>query len=361
MQISSLALAAARMPANARSNAPAAKTVGYAAIGLGNISDVFMKSMEETTNSRVTALVTGHPIDKGRKYAAMYGIPESSIYTYETFDRIRDNKAVDAVYVGLPNSMHCDFTVRAAQAGKHVFCEKPMAISSAECRQMIEACRKADRKLMIGYRVQQDPTWMKVAEMLQAGRIGRIRSMQGGMYSDMTPNQWRLTRKFAGGGSLMDIGIYPLNGIRFLAREEPAAFTAQVSTIDRSSGRFAEMEESVEWTMKFPSGLVAACGSSYGSRGPGALRVLGDKGWLDLNPAFGNGAHVTGQISDASGNTSIDIPPAGSKPHFQFPLEASHFSDCILNDRLPKSPGEEGLSDMIAIEAIYKAAGTPIA
>ena len=117
-----------------------------------------MRACAQSQTAKVTALVTGHPDTKGVKYAAMYGIPKTSIYTYETFDRIRDNENIDAVYVGLPNSMHCEYTVRAAQAGKHVFCEKPMAISSAECRKMIEACRQAKVKLMIGYRVHYDPT-----------------------------------------------------------------------------------------------------------------------------------------------------------------------------------------------------------
>ncbi len=130
-RLSALTLAATRLPAFAQSTPQ--KPVGYAAIGLGTISDIFMRACAKTQTAKVTALVTGHAETKGKHYAAMYGIPESSIYTYETFDRIRDNKDVDAVYVGLPNSMHREYTVRAAQAGKHVLCEKPMAISSAEC------------------------------------------------------------------------------------------------------------------------------------------------------------------------------------------------------------------------------------
>src|ERR1700728_2984458 len=157
-KLSALALAWTYLPSYAQKISSSQKPVGYAAVGLGTISDIFMRACAQSQTAKVTALVTGHPDTKGVKYGGMYGIPKASIYTYETFDRILENKDVDAVYVGLPNSMHCEYTVRAAQAGKHVFCEKPMAISSAECRKMIEACRQAKVKLMIGYRVHYDPT-----------------------------------------------------------------------------------------------------------------------------------------------------------------------------------------------------------
>src|ERR1700733_14929168 len=162
-KLSALALAWTCLPSYAQNTGASRKPVGYAAIGLGTISDIFMRACAQSQTAKITALVTGHPETKGVKYAEMYGIPKTSIYTYETFDRIRDNHEVDAVYVGLPNSMHCEFTVRAAQAGKHVLCEKPMAISSAECRKMIDARRQAKVKLMIGYRVHFDPTWIQAA------------------------------------------------------------------------------------------------------------------------------------------------------------------------------------------------------
>ena len=179
-KLSTLALAWTCMPSYAQNIGASRKPVGYAAIGLGTISDIFMRACAQSQTAKITALVTGHPDTKGVKYAEMYGIPKTSIYTYETFDRIRDNQEVDAVYVGLPNSMHCEFTVRAAQEGKHVLCEKPMAISSAECRKMIDACRQAKVKLMIGYRVHSDPTWIQVIEIIGSGKIGQLQSFQGG-------------------------------------------------------------------------------------------------------------------------------------------------------------------------------------
>ena len=349
-RLSALALAATRLPAQQT------WPVGYAAIGLGTISDIFMRACAQSQTSKITALVTGHPDTKGIKYAAQYGIPESSIYTYETFDRIRENKAVDAVYVGLPNSMHCEYTVRAAKAGKHVLCEKPMAISSAECRQMIDACRAAERKLMIAYRVHYDPTWTRVAGLIRSGAIGQVKSFRGAFLANFTPNQWRLDRKYAGGGPMMDLGIYPLNGIRYLTGEEPTAYTAVVSTRDHG-GRFTSMEESVEWTMKFPSGIVASCSTSYGQSEPSFLDVAGDKGFLRMDQAFSyDGIHLEGR----AGSQSFDEMATGKLP-FQFTLEADHFSNCIRTNTEPRTAGEEGMKDLLAIEAVYRAAGTPIA
>jgi predicted dehydrogenase len=359
-KLSALTLAAMRLPAHAQSSKP----VGYAAIGLGSISDIFMRACEGSQTAKITALVTGHPKEKGEKYAAKYGIPASSIYTYETFDRIRENKDVDAVYVGLPNSMHCEYTVRAAAAGKHVLCEKPMAISSAECRTMIDACRKADVKLMIAYRVQYDPTWIQVIDIIRAGGIGQIESFQGGFFNQMQAGTWRLNRKLAGGGPILDLGIYPLNAIRHITGEEPGGFGAVVGTCDHS-GRFAEVEQSMEWTMKFPSGIVASCSCSYGTLAPGYLRINGYNGYLMVEPAFNyDGLRVRGETTSRSGGKPsgkpVDIAGTGKVP-FQFTLEAEHFADCVRNNKQPRSPGEEGLKDMLAIEAIYRAAGAPIA
>ena len=259
-RLSAAALAATHLSSYAQTSG--IKPVGYAAVGLGTISDIFMRACQKSQSAKITALVTGHPKEKGERYAAQYGIPASSIYTYETFDRIRDNKAVDAVYIGLPNSMHAEYTQRGAAAGKHVLCEKPMAISSAECRTMIAACTKANVKLMVAYRIQFEPIFNQMIQLIKSGGLGQIESFQGGFFKQQEPN-WRLDRKLAGGGPILDLGIYPLNAIRHITGEEPDAFTAVVSTRDKS-GRFASVEQSMEWTMKFPSGIIASCGCSYG-------------------------------------------------------------------------------------------------
>jgi predicted dehydrogenase len=355
-KLSALAVTWSALPAYARAAGASQNPLGFAAIGLGRICDIFMRACNGSTAAKVTALVTGHPDTKGAKYSAMYDVPKSSIYTYETFDSIRDNKDVDFVYIGLPNSMHCEYTIRAAEAGKHVLCEKPMAISSDECRKMIDACRKANVKLMIAYRIQYDPLWNHALDMIKSGQIGELESFQGGFYGWENAGEWRLDKKLAGGGSLLDLGIYPLNAIRHITGEEPTDFTAVASTRDHS-GRFAEVEQSLEWTMKFPSGIIAACGCSYGARGPSYLSIHGDAGYLEMNPAFLYGSvHMGGEVNHQPVDELHSAPNTA-----QFTLEAEHFADCIRNNKQPLSPGEEGLKDMIAIEAIYKAAGRPIA
>jgi predicted dehydrogenase len=356
-KLSALAMAWGSLPSYAQNAGSSQKPLGYAAVGLGRICDIFMRGTVNSSAAKLTGLVTGHPDTKGDKYAAMYGVPKSSIYTYETFDRIRDNKDIDFVYIGLPNSMHCEYTVRAAEAGKHVLCEKPMAISSAEARQMIDACRKANVKLMIAYRIHYDPMWNKVLQMIKAGDLGQLETFQGGFSGQEQAGEWRLNRKLAGGGSLLDLGIYPLNTIRYLTGEEPTDFTATVSTRDKS-GRFAEVEQSIEWTMKFPSGVIASCGSSYGARGPSFLHINAETGYLIVEPGYNYGSvHYRGEVKGGR----IDEENTGAATPSQFTLEAEHFVDCIRNNKEPQSAGEEGLKDMIAMEAIYKAAGTPIA
>jgi predicted dehydrogenase len=357
-RLSALALAATQVPAFAQSAASQVKPVGYAAIGLGTISDIFMRACAATPQtSKIVALVTGHPETKGKRYAAMYGIPESSIYTYETFDRIRDNPDIEAVYVGLPNSMHREYTIRAAQLGKHVLCEKPMAISSAECRQMIAACSAAGRHLMIAYRVHYEPTHLEAQRIIQSGALGQLQSFEGSFGFDAAPNQWRLTRQYGGGGPLMDVGIYPMNEVRWLTGEEPIAFTGVAATRDHSSGRFAEVEQTLDFTLKFPSGIVAALGCTYGSDMPGFLRIHGDRGSLEIANAYNyTGPHLI----SLSGNIHADTTTQGGQT-LDFQLEAEHFSNCVRTNATPKTPGEEGLRDMLAIEAIYRAAGTPIA
>ena len=353
-RLSALTLAATRLPLLAQGSQP----IRYAAVGLGTISEIFMRACAKSSQVKITALVTGHPDTKGAKYAAMYGIPQSSIYTYEQYDRLRDNKEVDAVYIGLPNSMHREYTVRAARAGKHVLCEKPMAISSAECQQMIDACRAAHVKLMIAYRCPQDPTHKEALRIVRSGALGRIQSFEGAFGFNAPPREtfWRLTKKYGGGGSIMDVGIYPLNAIRYFAGEEPVAFTATASTIDKTSGRFAEVEQSMAWTMRFPSGILASVASSYGANMPGFVRIQGDKGALELSPAFDyTGITLHGLRGSKAEAKSPDIDTT----HFQ--LEAEHFANCIRTGAEPLTPGEEGKRDMVAIEAIYKAAGTPIA
>ncbi len=330
------------------------RKVGYAVIGLGRIAGHFLSAAGLTTNSQVTALVSGHR-DKADRIAAQYGVPSSSIYNYENFDQIAHNPSVDAVYVALPNSMHAEYTIRAARAGKHVLCEKPMSTNVAEAEQMIAVCKAAHVKLMIAYRCHYEPTNLKAIRVIRDGALGQVQAIESSFGFNMGPNEWRTSKKLAGGGPLYDVGIYSLNACRYLTGEEPSAISAYASTIDHDP-RFAEVEENVSWTMRFPSGILATCSTTYGTNMPGYYHVYGSKGWLQVDNAF---VYEGLRLRAEFGDTKIDEQnPARDPSHFV--AEAEHFSGCVQNNFEPKSDGEEGLRDMRYITEIYRSAGIAI-
>ena len=352
-RLSALALAS-RIAPNFGPKEIAPRTTGYCVIGLGRIAGHFMPGVRSTTNSQITGLVSGHR-DKADRIAAEYGVPASSIYNYENFDEIAHNPAIDAVYVALPNSMHAEYTIRAAKAGKHVLCEKPMSIDVASAEAMIAACKAARVKLMIAYRCHYEPTNLKAVQLIRQGVLGQVQAIESTFGFNMARGEWRLNKKLAGGGPLFDVGIYSLNACRYLTGEEPDHISANASVIDHD-GRFDEVEENVSWTMKFPSGIVASCATTYGGDMEGFYRVHGSKGWLEVDSAFiYEGLRLRAEYA----GTKIDeLNPARDPSHFQ--AEAEHFSHCIQNGLEPKSPGEEGLRDMRYISQIYRSAGIAI-
>jgi len=349
-KLGALSLAARFAPA-LNAQASPQKKIGYAVIGLGRIAGHFLPAAGSTTDSQITALVSGHR-DKADRIAAQYGVPSSSIYNYENFDQIAHNPNVDAVYVALPNSMHAEYTIRAAKAGKHVLCEKPMSTTVAEAEQMIAACKGANVKLMIAYRCHYEPTNLKAIRMIRDGALGQVQAIESSFGFNMGPNEWRTNKKLAGGGPLFDVGIYSLNACRYLTGEEPEHISAYASTIDHDA-RFNEVEENVSWTMRFPSGIVASCATTYGANMPGYYHVYGSKGWLQVDNAF---VYEGLRLRAEFGDTRIDeLNPARDPSHFV--AEAEHFSHCIQNNLEPKSDGEEGLRDMRYIAQIYRSAG----
>jgi predicted dehydrogenase len=321
-------------------------------VALGRISmGQFMPGLKLSQTGTITALVSGHR-KKAEEQAALYGVSSSSIYSYENFDEIRRNRDIDAVYIALPNSMHAEYTIRAARAGKHVLCEKPMATSLADCRKMIDACRRANVKLMIAYRCQYHPSHLKAIELIRTGQVGQVQAIESAFGFDIKPGEWRLNKKMAGGGPLVDVGIYSLNAARYLTGENPRDIKAYASVIDHD-GRFTQVEENDGWTMRFPSGIVASCNTSYGAQMDGFFRVHASKGWIYMNGFNYSGMHLTAGL--ASGET-IDVPDPVSAPG-QFTAEADYFAGCVWNNREPKTDGEEGLRDMTAISQIYESAG----
>jgi len=355
--LSAMGLAAQMLP-TARSEAQNAnRRIGYCVIGLGRIADHFIGGVQASSTSKITGLVSGHR-DKAEKFAARLGVPKTSIYSYEDMDRMRDNKSIDAVYVALPNSMHAEYTIRSAKAGKHVFCEKPMSTSVSDAEDMIAACKNAKVKLMIAYRLQYEPTNLRAIELIRQGALGKVQVIESSNGFYETAGEWRLNKAMSGGGPMLDVGIYCLNATRYLTGEEPESFTAAVSTIDHD-GRFDTVEENMVWTTKFPSGIVASCSTSYGANLKSYYRVSGSKGWLEVGSFNYQGIRL--QASYRSGErgtppTVLDEQNTERDPK-QFTRETDHFTECILEDKTPKSSGEEGLRDMKCMQRIYKVAG----
>ena len=329
------------------------RKLGYAIVGLGGYGlGRIIPQFENCQHSRLVALVSGDAA-KAKKVAQQYGVPERGIYSYQDFDRIRDNPDIDIVYICLPVFMHAEYTIRAAQAGKHVMCEKPMAVSALECEQMIAACRKAGKKLMIGYRSRFEPHNVEAIRLARAGAIGTIRyfrSEHGFVAGD--PNTWRMKKAQSGGGSLMDIGIYALQAARYTTGEEPLAVFAKETT-NRSDPRFREVEDMIEFQLEFPSGAIGSCMSMY-SANRNQFVLMGEKGRIELEPATAYSGQQMWVGNERSDKTAVK-PPAGPYAN-QWVGQLDHMSQCVLQNREPLVPGEEGLRDLRIIEAIYRSA-----
>jgi len=334
---------------------PPDRRIGYALVGLGTLTLAeLLPALQGCTHSKCTALVSGSR-EKALKVAAQYSVPERSVYSYENYDDIRNNPDVDAVFIVLPNSMHEEYTVRAARAGKHVLCEKPMANTAAEAQRMIDACKEAKKKLMIAYRIQYEPHHRQVQEWLRKKEYGAVKMLDMVNVQNVgDPEQWRLKKALAGGGALPDIGLYCLNTARFLTGEEPVRVQAmQYST--PGDKRFAEVEESVWFTLQFPGGVVAQCTTSYGVHDSRRYRCYTDAGaWYGLDPAFSYHG-LKAELAQAKG-TDLWRSNWSKGDKNQFALEMDHFSRCILEDKTPYTPGEEGLQDHVVMEAIYRSA-----
>jgi predicted dehydrogenase len=335
-------------PSWAKEDSTEEKKAGFALVGIGNLSmGQLLPAFAKCKTARPVALVSGH-LDKAKQQAEKYGIDSKNIYHYENFDSIKDNPDVDVVYVVLPNSMHAEYTIRAAQAGKHVLCEKPMANSVEDCQTMIDACKKANRKLMIGYRMRYEPMTQKAIELARSaedvGAIKQITAEAGFNIGD--PDQWRLNRKLAGGGSLMDMGIYALNAVRYLSGQEPTEVSA-VSYSTANDPRFKEVEETIAFELRFASGIVASCLSTYGFN-CNRFRVYGTEGQIEAEPFQGYQGNRLWKTQNRN-RQQVQYQPVN-----HFAAEMDDFSQCILSDKTSLTPGEEGLKDVKVMMAAYE-------
>ena len=237
---------------------------------------------------RLAGIVTGHP-EKAARWQKDYNIPQKNIYNYQNFDEIVKNKDIDVVYVVLPNSMHKDFVIRAARAGKHVITEKPMAVSVKECEEMIDACNKAGVQLAVGYRLHYEPTQLEIKRLGQQKVFGQVRLIEASL-GFKAQEGWRLHKSLAGGGPLMDVGIYCIQSSRYVLGEEPISVTAQFGPITNKT-LFSEVEETVTWQMQFPGGAVANSTCSYGFS-IDRFFASADNGSFELSPGLGYGPFI---------------------------------------------------------------------
>lgn len=326
--------------------------LGFALVGLGRLStNQLAPAFEKSEHCRLSGIVTGSP-DKAKEWKQKYGIDDNNVYDYRNFDAIAENPDIDVVYVVLPNSMHEEFVIRAARAGKHVYCEKPMSVSSGECRQMIEECDRAKVHLGVGYRCQFEPHHLECMRIAREEIHGKLRHIEAGFgfrmgdYEIGDLKRWRLEYEYAGGGALMDVGIYALQACRYLAGEEPTSVMAR--EIKTDPVKFAEVDETILWSMDFPSGVVANCTTTYNFNGINKFVATADRGQFGLEPAYGYGG-----IKGFSGKDPIELPEID-----QFAREMDAFVEAIQQDKRSKVAGEEGLRDQLVIEAIYQSCRT---
>ncbi|MEJ0091034.1 MAG: Gfo/Idh/MocA family oxidoreductase [Limisphaerales bacterium] len=350
--IKATSLAAASLPfigalSSVRAAEPGRK-LGFALVGLGSLSThQIAPALQKTNFCKLAGIVTGTPA-KAAKWKAQYNLPDRSIYNYDTMEQMADNPDIDVVYVVTPNALHAEHTIKAAKAGKHVLCEKPMEVSSEKCQQMIDACKKAGRQLAIGYRLHFEPNNLECVRLAREKVFGGLKFIEADFgFRIGDPTQWRLNRALAGGGPLMDVGIYALQATRYITGEEPVSVTAVQTVTDPV--KFKEVEETIAWQLKFSSGIVATSTSTYNFNGLARYQAFAENGWFELAPAYGYDG-IQGRRSDGK---LINLESGD-----QFAAEMDDFAQCILNNRPTTVPGEEGLRDVKILMAIYEAAKT---
>jgi predicted dehydrogenase len=320
-----------------------AKRLGVALVGLGGYSSgQLAPALQHTKNCYLAGIVTGTP-SKAEAWSKKCNIPAKNVYNYQNFDEIAKNPDIDIVYVVLPVSMHKEYTIRAAKAGKHVICEKPMALNAADCREMIAACKKANRLLSIGYRLHFEPHTQEIMHLGQKqvfGKVTQVDTANGFTYNG-DPNAWRLKKAMAGGGGLMDMGIYAIQGARYTLGQEPIAVKA---TQEKTRPQlFKDVDETVFWELKFPGGQKVTGKSSY-NHDWSYLRAKAEKGTFELEPAYGYDG-LDGKVN----GKPMQIPNI-----IQQAAQMDDFATCVTLKKESRVPGEEGLKDMKVVDAIYR-------
>lgn len=323
--------------------------VRYAVVGLGHIAQtaVLPAFANAKRNSVLTALVSDDAT-KLRELGERYDVKHT--FTYDEYDACLKSGEVDAAYIALPNTMHCEYAVRAAEAGVHVLCEKPMATTEEECEKMIHTAETSNVRLMIAYRLHFEAANLRAIELAQSGELGDLRIFQSLFTLNVKEGNIRLEEEL-GGGTLWDIGVYCINAARYVFRDEPI----EVFAFSASSGerRFTEVDEMTGALLRFPNERLASFITNFGVAEISSFRLVGTKGDLLVEPAYDYAGKLVHKLTVDGKTTKKSFSPRD-----QFAPELIYFSDCIKSDREPEPSGLEGLADVRIVEALYKSAAT---
>lgn len=320
------------------------RKIRYAVVGLGWFAQIAaMPSFPRTENSELVAFVSDDAT-KLKELSQKYNVQHT--YSYDEYEVCLTSGEIDAVYIALPNNLHCEYTVRAANQGIHVLCEKPMAVTEAECEQMIEACQRNEVKLMIAYRLHLDPANLQAIEVVRSGQIGEPRLFNSVFSQQVEDGNIRL-REETGGGTLDDIGVYCINAARYLFQDEPIAAFAVAANNDEP--RFNEVNEMTSAILRFPNERLASFTLSFGAGKVSTYRIVGTKGDLRMEPAYSWHKELKHYLT-VDGETQ----ERSFEQHSQIAAEFTYFSDCILQDKDPEPSGIEGLNDVRIIRALYQ-------
>jgi len=329
----------------------ASKPVGYAVIGLGGFAQrAILPGFKHSKKGKLVALVSGDKL-KAKRLARKFGA--GATYTYDELPACLSDPQVEAVYISTNNGSHARYAIQAANAGKHVLSEKPMANSVEECRQMLAACRASDVRLMIAYRKYFEPSSLELKKLYTSGKLGRLKYIHSAFGIFLPPvlerGAWHLDAQLAGGGSLPDVGVYCVNTVRWLVGEEPSAVSAHQWATDPK--RFSQVDENIAFRLDFPSGIVAQCTSSFQAAESSFLQVNGEKGWACLSPAYQYDLErrLFGEIAGRRIEKKFKVID-------ELALEIDALADAVRRRREPEPNGVEGMRDMVVMEAIYQSA-----
>lgn len=331
------------------------KPLGYAVVGLGGIATgAVLPAFRHSRKAKLVVVVSGDRA-KARRIAAKFGAARH--YTYDEYDRCLADPDVQAVFLASVNGAHADQTIRAAEAGKHVLCEKPMANTAEDCRRMIDACQRNRVRLMIAYRKHFEPASLALKKLVAARKLGPLKLIHSAFTICLPAGAppWHLNPALSGGGSLMDLGVYCVNTVRWLADRDPTEAEAYAWSGDAK--RFRDAEESIAFRLKFPGGMVLQAASSFGAAQASFLHVHGERGWAALDPAFAydEERRLFGKIG---GRWFAKKFPRMD----EFVLELDAFADAVRRGQDPEPDGIQGMRDVAVMEAIYRsaAARTPV-